>query len=117
MIIKTEILTNITEASACAENWLERATEDGRNANWNNDRFAYMSRHVLIGLHKNNWLNDIDNISKFYSKTNRTQKVMTELVNHISVTHEHGSPGDSHIFQIVSLLLLHLSFEARSTRH
>tara|TARA_B100001063_G_C16738618_1_gene543469 strand:+ start:376 stop:1776 length:1401 start_codon:yes stop_codon:yes gene_type:complete len=112
MIIKTEILTNITEASACAENWLERATEDGRNANWNNDRFAYMSRHVLIGLHKNNWLNDIDNISKFYSKTNRTQKVMTELVNHISVTHEHGSPGDSHIFQIVSLLLLHLSFEA-----
>ena len=78
MIIKTEILTNITEASACAENWLERATEDGRNANWNNDRFAYMSRHVLIGLHKNNWLNDIDNISKFYSKTNRTQKVMEE---------------------------------------
>ena len=111
MRTKTEILTNSSMLLTCANEWLDMAIGEDINSNWNDERLAYISRIVKTRLREHNWLEDIDQISRFYKKTGMSVRTMTEMVHCAHITHNHGESCDSLIFQLVSLLILHLSLE------
>lgn len=111
MRTNTKIITSPSKVKKAAQLWLKKAMSVEKKPNWNNERYAYIAKLISISLEKNNWLEDIEKVSLFYSKNDRSKKNMISMCKFIKVPLTHGEQCASHIFQNISLLLIHLSFE------
>ena len=68
MRTKTKIITSPSQVKNAAQLWLKKAMSVDTNANWNNERYAYIAKLISISLEKYNWFHDIEKVSLFYSK-------------------------------------------------
>ncbi|WP_279454302.1 hypothetical protein [Aeromonas veronii] len=111
MRVDTKIITNINDATACAEKWLQQAFDDSAECNWKHDRSAYLTKLILESLKRYNWLKHIEDVSLYFNKYDSSTENKINMVRFIRVNHTHGQNADSMIYLIISFLFIHLSFE------
>ena len=111
MRVDTKIITNINDATACAEKWLQQAFDEDYEYDWNNCRSEYLAKLVLASLRGYNWLKHIEDVSLYFKKNDSSIENKINMVRFIGVNHTHGQKADSMIYLIISFLFIHLSFE------
>ena len=62
MRVDTKIITNLNDATVCAEKWLQQAFDDEVECNWKHRRSEYLAKLVLASLRRYNWLKHIETI-------------------------------------------------------
>ncbi|EOA9037558.1 hypothetical protein ACIMS2_005003 [Vibrio harveyi] len=110
MRVKTKIVTNLHDTTSCASDWFKTAIGK-ETSSWHDNRFSYVSTLVCQSLSSFNWLTKISELSLLLSKNDRSRKKMAEIVEFIGLSHNHGSSCNSLVTQVISFLLLHLSFQ------
>lgn len=112
MRTKTTIVSSVEKTSACAHQWLIKAMGDS-HANWNSDRFAYISRLIFVSLQKNNWLENVEEVSLYFVKNNITKESMLSLCEYIGIEDAAGNQKQiaATVFSSISAMLIHLALE------
>ncbi|MDM5125139.1 MULTISPECIES: hypothetical protein [Aeromonas] len=111
MRVDTKIITNLNDATVCAEKWLQQAFDDEVECNWKHHRSEYLARLVFTSLRRYNWLKHIEDVSLYFNKYDSSTENKINMIRFIRVNHTHGQQADSMIYLIISFLFIHLSFE------